>query len=464
VATDSSRLLLANADGLGRLPPLRLKSDAEIAKQQTPQSSQTPTSSGFLPPKDGTAEKKAVASEAASTNETVQPVLSASSTLVMSPQEGSLGLGLMSAGETPSIEIEKSPEPTPLTLSPEPASLQVRSESPLLTISPPPERDPTPVSGDILLPLIIFAVVKSNPEQLVSQLLYIQRFRNRSFGGEESYCLINLMAVAEFLENVDLAGLGLTGPEGQVPRSALFSSSYRVYSNLLSSTADLTPITLARGGLDPSSPQLPLPPAGLRGRVEQQVDALAGSANKVLSGVVDSSFGVLRSFLPGGPEAVATPAVNAEQGAAPWNAMRPAFGLLRRESGFSIASLAASLPGAGGRERSRSVHQEETGRQMTEVSSRPGSRASLYVPPEDSDEENGSAVDESDEESDDEAHDTRSIRSFGSMMSNPRKAVPRKSLADRLSSVPGLNRLAQDSAKVRVEYDGTAHTRVMTYY
>jgi len=28
-------------------------------------------------------------------------------------------------------------------------------------------------------------------------------------GGEESYCLINLMAVAEFLENVDMAGLGL---------------------------------------------------------------------------------------------------------------------------------------------------------------------------------------------------------------------------------------------------------------
>jgi hypothetical protein len=72
------------------------------------------------------------------------------------------------------------------------------------------------VSGDILLPLIIFAVVKANPAHLVSQLLYIQRFRNRSFGGEENYCLINLMAVAEFLENVDLAALGLTGPEGQI--------------------------------------------------------------------------------------------------------------------------------------------------------------------------------------------------------------------------------------------------------
>jgi hypothetical protein len=35
----------------------------------------------------------------------------------------------------------------------------------------------------------------------------------------------------------------------------------------------------------------------LRGRVEQQVDGIAGSANKVISGVLDMSFGILCSFL-----------------------------------------------------------------------------------------------------------------------------------------------------------------------
>lgn len=65
------------------------------------------------------------------------------------------------------------------------------------------------MSGDVLLPLIIFSVVKANPPHLVSNLLFIQRFRNQAVGGEESYCLINLLAVAEFLENVDMAGLGL---------------------------------------------------------------------------------------------------------------------------------------------------------------------------------------------------------------------------------------------------------------
>ena len=93
-----------------------------------------------------------------------------------------------------------------------------RTPSPRLTISPIPPHTPTPVSGDIVLPLMIFAVVKANPPKLVSHLLYTQRFRNQAVGGEESYCLINLLAVAEFLENVDLAALGLGEKEKSVIR------------------------------------------------------------------------------------------------------------------------------------------------------------------------------------------------------------------------------------------------------
>jgi len=100
------------------------------------------------------------------------------------------------------------------------------SISPVLMMSPPPT-EATPVSGDVLLPMIIFSVVKTNPPQLVSNLLYTQRFRNQSVGGEESYCLINLMAVAEFLENVDLAALGL-GDSDKVMRSAFIHMFVRV--------------------------------------------------------------------------------------------------------------------------------------------------------------------------------------------------------------------------------------------
>lgn len=181
--------------------------------------------------------------------------------------------------------------------------------------------------------------------------------------------------------------------------------------------------------------------------MEQQVDLLTGSANKVFSGVVDSSFGVLRSFLPSGVDAAAAPAQvspTESQSAAPWNGVRPAFGLLRRESGFSIASL---VP--GGRDRSRSVHTnhpaiEEGGQQMIEVSSRPGSRHSVYAPPSDeSDDAQGSEEEEDGSEDEDGQVDARSIRSFESMMGNRKKAISRKSLSDRLASMPGLGRLAQ---------------------
>lgn len=66
---------------------------------------------------------------------------------------------------------------------------------------------------------MIYAVVRANPQHLVSHLLFTQRFRNQSFGGEESYCLVNLMAVADFLENVDLKALGLGDSEKNVTRS-----------------------------------------------------------------------------------------------------------------------------------------------------------------------------------------------------------------------------------------------------
>ena len=124
----------------------------------------------------------------------------------------------------PLVESKCDPEPDPSeSANPIPAvTMPPHSSpaSPVLEISPPPT-EATPVSGDVLLPMIIFSVVKTNPPHLVSNLLYTQRFRNQSVGGEESYCLINLMAVAEFLENVDLAALGL-GDSDKVMRYIFF--------------------------------------------------------------------------------------------------------------------------------------------------------------------------------------------------------------------------------------------------
>ena len=135
----------------------------------------------------------------------------------------------------PTEATEHTATPVPAT-SPEPTKKQSPSipaihlsspDQPSLApeTEPVPPPPPSPVSGDVLLPILIFSVVKANPSRLVSHLLFTQRFRNQSFSGEESYCLINLMAVAEFLENVDLGALGL-GESEKVLRYASFPFLY----------------------------------------------------------------------------------------------------------------------------------------------------------------------------------------------------------------------------------------------
>jgi hypothetical protein len=154
------------------------------------------------------------------------PLLFQHSPLTEGPISGSLPSpsDLIPGLVIPQDEDTTSMDPT------NPPSVQPRQTaelvpSPPRSVSPLPRPKSTPVSGDILLPLLIFSVVKANPPHLISHLLYTQRFRNQSVGGEESYCLINLMAVAEFLENVDLAALGLAESENKVLRFVDFDRS-----------------------------------------------------------------------------------------------------------------------------------------------------------------------------------------------------------------------------------------------
>ena len=170
-------------DGLSRLPPVRLKSEDSIDNDKTPMA----TKFG-----DNISTSESAATVKPSQTKDKQDVVNQSFKVEsQTPSEADMDLRVSTSSSA--------------------------TKTPLLTISPPLTK-PTPVSGDILLPLLIFSVVKANPSQLVSHLLYTQRFRNRSVGGEESYCLVNLMAVVEFLENVDLGALGLKDSESKVMR------------------------------------------------------------------------------------------------------------------------------------------------------------------------------------------------------------------------------------------------------
>src|SRR6266478_4959639 len=189
-------LLSVSPDGLSRIPPIRLKSEAELENQKSPEAPRTPNDANPPP---------IIVSPDSETQLYVESPVGSEATAVTAS----------TASVTPSLVGQEaclsSHESRPTQVTPTPVS------------TPPDPSSPTPVSGDIILPLMIFAVVKANPSHFVSHLLYTQRFRNQRIGGEESYCLVNLMAVADFLENVDLKALGLGESEKKVMRFVVTS-------------------------------------------------------------------------------------------------------------------------------------------------------------------------------------------------------------------------------------------------
>ncbi|KAL8738198.1 MAG: hypothetical protein Q9181_000969 [Wetmoreana brouardii] len=69
-------------------------------------------------------------------------------------------------------------------------------------------------SADSFVPLLIYVVLRSNPEHLVSNIQYILRFRNQDkLGGEAGYYLSSLMGAIQFIENLDRTSLTISDEE-----------------------------------------------------------------------------------------------------------------------------------------------------------------------------------------------------------------------------------------------------------
>lgn len=205
-------------DGLSRLPKLRLKPEREFIEQdqKTPRASTfsknaaqealneasapppddvvLPGTEKTTPPDHTTTDSEVSVPSSQGGNPTIAPSLDHNTSNPTLPTEDTYD-HLVSQSSQTILPSRSSPPPLP-----------PRPNSPTHVSRPP---TPSAISGDLLFPLLIFSVVKANPSHLVSQLLYTQRFRSRSIGGQESYCLINLMAVVEFLEHVDMVALGL---------------------------------------------------------------------------------------------------------------------------------------------------------------------------------------------------------------------------------------------------------------
>ncbi|RIA97332.1 hypothetical protein C1645_801860 [Glomus cerebriforme] len=153
------------------------------------------------------------------------------------------------------------PSPT----SPKSPNIPITSISPKLPMSPTFPTSPTDGYGDpnadAILPLLIFIVVKSNPKKLVSNLRFMSRYRIRNLlCGESSYCLTNIMAVVQFLENTEYLTLGL---------------SDKVLSESINQNPSLEQRTR---------------------KVGQDIVVAADNSIKVITGVMDKMFGRLIGY------------------------------------------------------------------------------------------------------------------------------------------------------------------------
>ncbi|WWD20698.1 hypothetical protein CI109_105174 [Kwoniella shandongensis] len=337
---------------------------------------------------------------------------------------------------------------TPLTRGPSASSRGSAQSRSVPPPNPPKAPKPSTSGADLILPIIIYAVVKSNPPQLASQLMYLRRYRSAiCLTGEASYAIVNLTAVVEFLEHVDLAELGLGGDSDKVM-----------------SIADLSPIGLDymdEGNADAAS--IATASSRLRGRVFQVGELAAGSANKVISGVMDSSWTALRGLIgtnaasPDDDPSSGTMTGGAE-GARP--GMRP-----RQASTFSLASVTASVASiaaaAAARNRSRansraSVDQVWGGNQeLVEVASRPASirERGENEYPSSSEEDSSSEEEEHEDQDGGEASKGghRRTKSTASAVSTKggagkdKEDTPKQervSLSNRLASIGVLGRLS----------------------
>ncbi|CAO1626290.1 unnamed protein product [Parajaminaea phylloscopi] len=142
-------------------------------------------------------------------------------------------------------------------------------------------------SADLILPVLIRLLVRTNPPGMASQLLYTQRFRNERLlnrEGESAYCLINFQAAIKFIENARPGELGLDqGQDIAFEPATPKGAAMEVLQSVVA---------------DQASP-------GRRGPLQADPSSSVGVAGRVrgLSTVVNSSFSVLGKVIGTGASA-----------------------------------------------------------------------------------------------------------------------------------------------------------------
>ncbi|EGE01067.1 VPS9 domain-containing protein [Trichophyton equinum CBS 127.97] len=170
---------------------------------------------------------------------------------------------------------------------------------------------PSSSSADEILPTLIYTLILSPPEgvNIISNLNFIQRFRSSSkIDGETAYCLTNLEAAIDFLENVDLTNLRME--EGRAPidqpdlnllhPAPMDSNSDEALEKSPTTVADATSTAPSARPTLPTNPSaqqrlsdLFQPPAKALGAANDIVRSTADQGLKSISSTLDNSFAFL---------------------------------------------------------------------------------------------------------------------------------------------------------------------------
>lgn len=204
--------------------------------------------------------------------------------------------------DTPPRLASPSPPSPPPPPPPPPAASSSSLPPPSSSSTAPSSRSPSPhrpatSSADLILPLLIYLVVRHNPPQFTSHLLFVQRFHAESLlRGEASYCATNFSAVVEFLNEVDIGSLGLSS--AQISRTSSLgvsplgipAESLSSYERRTSSSSSSVPTYSTVGSLPtPSGKQRVVIKARVS-EVTQELDKFVDEANSAIVKTLESSL------------------------------------------------------------------------------------------------------------------------------------------------------------------------------
>ena len=156
---------------------------------------------------------------------------------------------------------------------------------------------PSSSSADEILPTLIYVIIISPPESLnvVSNLLFIQRFRNQAkLDGEAAYCLTNLEAAISFLETVDLSSIRRDelpqGPQKPATNGSGHSTPRTEKSDPMYRGLPISPPQPTSSGAKPM---------GHGRRLSQMMSSKPGKPFEAASGAVDSAYDAMHNALDG---------------------------------------------------------------------------------------------------------------------------------------------------------------------